>query len=127
MSGILMIKKNYPFADLYGERGENRYVISVKARNRYQANGSLNSRYNLCADCETKANLASIHFDAKPAWLAISISDDVYSVYFGTLDILKVKTGIPMSEPYLCNYECFANERQHGLDFKPYKNTYEYR
>jgi hypothetical protein len=38
---------NYPFADLYAQKGQKKYVISVKSRNKYQANGKLNSRYKL--------------------------------------------------------------------------------
>lgn len=37
-------KKNYPYADLYAERGKEKYVISIKARNRYERSGRLNSR-----------------------------------------------------------------------------------
>ncbi len=120
-------KRNYPYADLYAEREGNKYVISVKARNRYENNGRLNSRYNLAADCENKAKKAELKFKAEAAWMAISIFDDVYSVYFGTLESLPVKTGIPMGENHTQKYECLVMERQHGLDFKPYKNTYEKR
>ena len=118
-------KRNFPYADLYAERDGQKYVISVKARNRYENNGRLNSRYKLGIDCESKAKKAELKFNAKAAWLAISIFDDFYSVYFGTLERLPVKTGIPMSENHLQSYECLVKERQHGLDFKPYKNIYE--
>jgi len=118
-------KRNYPYADLYAERGSEKYVISVKARNTYQRNGKLNSRYKLGNDCEMKAQNAEVHFNAKAAWMAISIFDDIYSVYFGTLECLEMKTGIPMTSSHLPRYECFVKEKQHGLDFRPYKNTYE--
>ena len=38
---------NEPFADILCEKDDKRYIISVKARNMYQINGKLNSRYNL--------------------------------------------------------------------------------
>jgi len=62
---------------------------------------------------------------SKAAWMAISIFDNIYSIYFGLLDSLKVKTGIPMGEEYIAVYECFVNEKNHGLDFRPYKNIYD--
>ncbi|MFZ2634526.1 MAG: hypothetical protein WAZ60_00185 [Desulfosalsimonadaceae bacterium] len=118
-------KKNYPYADFYAERGERKYVISVKARNRYERNGRLNSRYNLGRGCASKAENAEKQFDAKAAWMAISIFDKIYSIYFGMFDSLLVKSGIPMGENYFAEYECLVNEKQHGLDFTPYKNVYE--
>ncbi len=33
---------NHPFGDICAERGKARYVIGVKTRNKYQANGLLN-------------------------------------------------------------------------------------
>jgi hypothetical protein len=118
-------KRNFPYADLYAERGEEKYVISVKARNRYERNGRLNSRYNLGSNSEFKAKNAELQFNAKAAWLAISIFDDSYSIYFGTLESLRTKTGIPIGEAYFQMYECLVKEKQHGLDFRPYKNIYE--
>ena len=118
-------KKNYPYADLYAEKGGIKYVISVKARNRYERNGRLNSRYNLGRDCVSKVKKAELQFNAKAAWMAISIFDDIYSIYFGTFDSLSVKTGIPMGAIYIAKYECMVREKQHGLDFNPYKNVYE--
>ena len=38
---------NFPFADLYAEKGKSRLIISVKARNKFQKNGNLNDFYNL--------------------------------------------------------------------------------
>ena len=118
-------KKNYPYADLYAERGKEKYVISVKARNRYERNGRLNSRYNLGRDCLSKVKKAELQFNAKTAWMAISIFDDIYSIFFGAFDSFSVKTGIPMGKNYIERYECLVKEKQHGLDFSPYKNVYE--
>jgi hypothetical protein len=118
-------KRNYPYSDLYAERGDQKYVISVKTRNRYQNNGHLNDRYKLGTDCKSKARQAELKFNATAAWMAISILDDVYSVYFGTLDALAGKNGIPMGDNDITKYDCLAKEKHHGLDFKPYKNIYE--
>jgi hypothetical protein len=40
-------KINYPFADLYAEKERKKYVISIKARNKYQKNYKLNAFYNI--------------------------------------------------------------------------------
>jgi len=66
-----------------------------------------------------------LQFNAKAAWMAISIFDDIYSIYFGEFDSLSVKTGIPMGKIHFQRYECLVKEKQHGLDFSPYKNVYE--
>ncbi|WP_319587234.1 hypothetical protein [uncultured Desulfobulbus sp.] len=118
-------KRNFPYADLYAERENEKYVISVKARNRYERTGRLNSRYNLGSNCIIKAKKAELQFNAKAAWLAISIFDDIYSIYFGTLESLTAKTGIPIGATHFQLYECLVKEKQHGLDFRPYKNIYE--
>jgi hypothetical protein len=115
-------KRNYPFADIYAERGDEKYIISVKARNRYERSGKLNSRYKLGKDCYIHAKNAEKEFKAKPAWMAISIFDDIYSVYFGTLELLSGNTGILMSDKHLKRYKCLVNDKPHNLDFKPYKN-----
>jgi hypothetical protein len=38
---------NEKFADIVCEKENSRFVISVKSRNMYQIDGSLNTRYNL--------------------------------------------------------------------------------
>ena len=64
-SGFLAImnlndkKMNYPFADLYATKKGKRYVISIKARNKIQRDGNLNSRYILGRDVLTKASKAA--------------------------------------------------------------------
>ncbi len=85
----------------------------------------MNRRYNLGSGCEVKAKTAELQFNAKAAWLAISIFDNFYSIYFGTLESLSAKTGIPIGDTHYQKYECLVTEKQHGLDFRPYKNIYE--
>jgi hypothetical protein len=76
-------------------------------------------------DCASKANKAELQFNAKAAWMAISLFDDTYSIYFGAFESLSSKTDIPMGENHFKRYECLVKEKQHGLDFSPYKNVYE--
>jgi hypothetical protein len=42
---------NETFADIECEKDGVKYIISVKARNKYQKNGKLNTRYNLGGKC----------------------------------------------------------------------------
>jgi predicted KAP-like P-loop ATPase len=46
---------NEKFADIECEKDGLRYVISVKARNKYQKNGKLNTRYNVGSTVYEKA------------------------------------------------------------------------
>lgn len=50
------VHMNEAFADIYYcEKDDRRYVISVKARNKYMKNGRLNSQYNLGSNAYKKA------------------------------------------------------------------------
>jgi hypothetical protein len=118
-------KTNYPYADLYAERGNEKYVISVKARNKYERSGRLNSRYNLGKNHHDHAKKAERKFKAIAAWLAIPIDDKTYSVFFGTLKSLNGNLGISMTEKNKLNYESLGSECSHNLDFTPYKNIYK--
>jgi len=113
---------NHAFADIYAEEDSRKYVISVKARNRYQRNGKLNARYNLGSGCAANAQRVASKYGAVPAWMAISITDQTYSVYFGRLDSLRLSTGIPMAASHVSQYRCLANEQLHHLDWAPYRN-----
>lgn len=46
---------NEVFADISCEKDNIMYIISVKARNKFQKNGKLNTRYNLGKDVYEKA------------------------------------------------------------------------
>lgn len=89
---------NFPYADFYAERKGERFVVSVKIRNKYEAGtGRLNSRYKLGARCYELARRAEKQLEAKAAWLAISLEDTVLSAYFGRLDELRGSRGIAMT------------------------------
>src|SRR5258706_14576769 len=74
------LKMNFPFGDVCAERNTEKFVISVKIRNRYEAHtGKLNSRYKLASKCYELAAHAQAELSATPAFLAISLSYDLYS------------------------------------------------
>lgn len=118
-------KRNFPFADIFAQRSTQKYVISVKIRNRYQARTEkLNSRYNLGKHCNMLAARAEAELSATPAFLAISLHSDSYSAYFAPLSVLGGSRGIRMTPTGLSRYECFAKDALHGTDASPFKNTY---
>lgn len=119
------VRTNFPFGDIFAERGEQKYVISVKIRNRYEARtGRLNTRYKLGKQCYELAARAQVEFSATPAFLAISLISDSYSAYFAPLSILDGSSGIAMTPTGVLRYECLAEDALHGIDASHLKNTY---
>ena len=118
-------KKNFPYGDLLAKKGRKRYVISVKSRNKYQRDGTLNSNYKLGKNCYENAKAAEKQYDAEPYWMAIQFDGNRYSVYFGSLAQLNGKKGIPMNVQHLSNYKCLSYNQKHGIDFRPFLNIYK--
>ena len=114
---------NEPFADIECEKGGRKYIVSVKARNKFQLDGKLNTRYNLGTNAYDKAAASEKKFNAKAHWMAIQFDKKSYSIYFGTLEELKGKNAIPVDK---CGKgevgEVWANNRRHYFDFDFYTN-----
>ncbi len=114
---------NEPFADIECEKGGKKYIISVKARNKFQRDGKLNSRYNLGTNAYDKAAASEKKFNAKAHWMAIQFDRKSYSIYFGSLEELKGKKAIPVDK---CERgeigEIWANNKRHYFDFDFYAN-----
>jgi Holliday junction resolvase-like predicted endonuclease len=116
-------RRNYPFADLLAEKNGKKYAISVKARNKFQKNGALNSRYNL-----KQTYVASVENElvAEAYWMAIQFDKNSYSVRFGSVVELKDAGGrplggIPMGED--CVYgEEWVKDKHHYFDFSFFTN-----
>ncbi len=120
---------NEPFADIECEKDGLRYVISVKARNKYQKNGKLNSRYNLGSDVYGKALSAEKKFNASAYWMAIQFDNKSFSIYFGSLKDLNGSKAIPVDK---CEKgiigEIWEYNKRHYFDFEYYtnkKNSYQ--
>jgi len=120
------IKSNFPFADIYAERDNKKYIVSVKSRNKFELNGNLNSRYKLDKNCNMQAVILSKQFKAIPAFLAIQMDNDngTYSAYFGELHILNGNKAILMGDKYLSRYECLAKDTKSDFDCRNLKNVY---
>ena len=114
---------NEKYADIVAEKGGERYVISVKARNKYQINGKLNTRYNLGSNVYEKAKYAEEKYDAKAYWLAVQFDNTSYSVYFGSLNELNGSKAIPVN---ICEKglvgEIWELDKRHYFDFAYYSN-----
>ncbi len=116
-------KMNEKFADIFCEKDGIKYVISVKARNKYQINGKLNTRYNLGSNAYEKAFYSEEKYIAKAYWLAVQFDSTTYSVYFGSLKELKGSKAIPVNK---CEKELVGEiwvlDKRHYFDFDYYSN-----
>jgi hypothetical protein len=124
--------RNYKFADIYATKDNTAYVISVKARNKWQYPKSEqkellpNSRFRLGnpKKCLRLAAEAAKENSAVPAWLAIALEPEKYDAYFGTLECLaKLEyngrplrgTAIMISERYFPSYMIRSQGHAHVL------------
>ena len=114
---------NEPFADLECEKEGKKYIISVKARNKYEKKGTLNTRYNLGNNAYEKAHLSEIKHSATAHWMAIQFDKNTFSIYFGSLLELNGKKAIPVdkSEKKLIG-EVWEYNKRHFFDFDFYSN-----
>lgn len=114
------IRENQSYADIYAERYDQAYVISVKTRNKYEASGRLNSRYKLGRECYQKAKEVENEYNAVAAWIAVSLNIEAQTcaAYFGRLSQLKGNTGILMTQNAVGEYECLASCHLRDLGFK---------
>ena len=124
------IKMNAPFADFYALKDGVEYILSVKARNKYENTGKLNSRYKLGRSGIKLGKFISDEIfkqycGATPAWLAISMERYIYDAYWGLLSELPGNLhGIPMSEAAKKNYKVLALGRAHPFDSVDFLNAY---
>jgi hypothetical protein len=114
---------NERFADIECEKAGIKYVISVKARNKYQKNGKLNSRYNLGAGVYEKAKSAEKKYNAIAYWIAIQFDKHTFSIYFGSLEELNGSKAIPVDK---CEKkiigDIWVHNKRHYFDFEYYTN-----
>jgi|ERR1035437_5339751 hypothetical protein len=116
-------KMNESFADIECEKDGVRYILSVKARNKYQRNGKLNTRYNLGANVYGKALVAEKKYNALSYWMAIQFDHKCYSIYFGSLTEINGSKAIPVDkcEKGLIG-EIWEHNKRHYFDFEYYTN-----
>jgi hypothetical protein len=114
---------NEAFADILCERDGKRFVVSVKARNKFQKNGKLNTRYNLGKDVYKKAIESERKYNATACWMAIQFDKNSFSIYFGQLKELNQSKAIPVDKCALGLIgEIWAKDRKHFFDFDFYTN-----
>ena len=114
---------NETFADIECEKDGLKYIISVKARNKYQKCGKLNTRYNLGAKVYEKAISAEKKYNASAYWMAIQFDHKSFSIYFGSLKELNGSKAIPVDK---CKKgvvgEIWELNKRHYFDFEYYTN-----
>ena len=114
---------NEPFADLECEKDNHKIIISVKARNKFEKKGTLNSRYNLGNNVYEKAFESEKKHNAIAYWMAIQFDKTTFSIYFGSLKELSGKKAIPVN---LCENkligEIWEHNKRHYFDFDFYSN-----
>lgn len=116
-------KMNEKYADIICEKDGVKYAVSVKARNKLQISGKLNTRYNLGSNAYEKAKYAEEKYGAKACWLAVQFASDNFSIYFGLLDELKGSKAIPVNK---CEKgeigQTWELNKRHYFDFDFYSN-----
>jgi hypothetical protein len=114
---------NETFADISCEKDGEKYIVSVKARNKFQKNGKLNSRYNLGKNVYEKAFASEEKYKAKACWMAIQFDHNTFSIYFGHLNELNGSRAIPVEkcEKGLIG-EIWEHNKRHYFDFDYYTN-----
>ena len=114
---------NETFADIECDKDGIKYIISVKARNKYQKNGKLNTRYNLGNEVYEKALSAEKKYNATAYWMAIQFDSKSYSIYFGSLKEINGSRAIPVNkcEKGLVG-EIWELDKRHYFDFEYYTN-----
>lgn len=118
------IHMNEAFADIICEKDNQKYIISVKARNMYQLNGKLNTRYNIGSNAYVNAKKAELKYGGKAYWMAIQFDLHHYSVYFGSLESLNGSKAVPIDKCEAGEIGIIlVNKKRHYFDFDFYKNT----
>ena len=114
---------NETFADIECEKNGQKYIISVKARNKYQKDGKLNTRYNLGQDIYEKSLSAEKKYNASAYWIAIQFDHKSFSIYFGSLKELNGSKAIPVDKCQKGQIgEIWEDNKRHYFDFEYYTN-----
>ncbi len=117
------VKMNEEYVDIICEKDGIRYLVSVKARNKHQINGKINTRYNLGDSVYSKAKKAESKFKGIAYWMAIQFDAHEYSVFFGSLISLNESKAIPVNKCMSGEMgEILVNKKRHYFDFEFYKN-----
>ena len=114
---------NEKFADIECEKDGVKYIISVKARNKFQRDGKINTRYLLGSDVYEKAKFSEKKYNASAYWMAIQFDHKSFSIYFGSLKELNGSKAIPVNK---CEKgfvgEIWELNKRHYFDFEFYTN-----
>jgi hypothetical protein len=116
---------NHPFGDIFAELSGMRYLIGVKTRNKYQVSGLINPTYNVRKRGVDIRTIAQRRYNAKPAWVAISVIPEKqsFSAYFGDIDQIEEageRFSIPMKPEKTADYKPLSRApEEHDLTIQP--------
>ncbi len=95
----------------------------MKARNKFEKKGTLNTWYNLGTNAYEKAFASEKKHKALAHWMAIQFDNSSFSIYFGSLIELSGKKAIPVD---LCEKGTIGvvweRDKRHYFDFTFYSN-----
>jgi len=122
-------KKNHRFADIYAERNGEKFWISVKTRNKYQNDGTINYCYKISPKERAFAlDLEQNNPGTMAACIGVSVvvsensclgdeRPNTYSCYFTKLRELTDRQGMGMRECQLPDYDCLAKNEAVPIEF----------
>ena len=111
-------KNNSPFFDLEAEKDGKQYLITVKARNRNQKNGTINSSYKLGKDPQGRVEAATAK-GSIACWIAVQFDSMDYSLCFGKIEALGSRTRIPMDGKITVEVgELWVKNKRHFIDWE---------
>jgi hypothetical protein len=134
-------KKNHPFADVYAEHNGEKFWISVKTRNKYQNDETI----NYCYKISPKERAFALHLEqTNPDTIAACIGVSVvvsknsclggeppnsYSCYFAKLGTLTDRQGMGMRLRQLSSYHCLAENKlvPSNYDISDCENVFQRR
>ncbi|MBR5079970.1 MAG: hypothetical protein IKX30_14625 [Victivallales bacterium] len=122
------VRVNQEYADIYCEKiidnETKKFIISVKARNKYEKNGRVNTRYKLGTNAYEKAARAEKQYKAEAYWMAIQFEKDNYSIYWGSLKELNGAKAIPVNKCEAGEIgEIMFYKKRHYFDFDYFSNV----
>ena len=115
-------KNNYPFFDLAAEKNGEKYLITVKARNKYQKDRTVNTSYKLGKDPQGHAEAEKAR-GITACWIAVQFDSMDYSLYFGKIEALGSRTRIPMDGKITVEVgELWVKNKRHFMDWDYFTN-----
>ena len=136
------LQTNFPWADFFGEKEGQWWMVNVKTRLKRERSGRVNSSYNTSQGLKNYHNAINIlkqndFVDCKPMWLAIALEvDQTFEAYWGEAKEMShfmepnIYWGIRMGDKYTTKYRIenrmVAYKKRHDFDWTRYPDNWTY-